>query len=317
MRLLRPALTLLMIAGSARLAASGTVHWARFVTGEIPVGSSFTVPLSSGSSVDVTIQTGGTQGVSGTDADTLGVSATGLDYPDLLVLGIFNGGGFSSVTTTITFSNIQVGGAHQRGFLLVGAVNGASSPITVSSSVPGRVATWSVVGQPFAFGPLNDFPITWNPASGQLVTTAPVGIDSRAIVLDLGDLDTDGTITIALQQHLNDGILFGLGEEVSGTAAVAPVPGAGLALASPYPNPARGEVSVVFSLPEPGPARLVAFDVAGRRVATIAEGAFAAGAHAVAWSPCDATGAPVRAGLLLLRLESASGTRTTRLLVVP
>ena len=82
--------------------------------------------------------------------------------------------------------------------------------------------------------------------------------------------------------------------------------GAGLALAPPAPNPARGAVSLRFTLSTPGRVRLAVHDVAGRRVATLVDGTLAAGAHEAEW-----VGAGAGPGLYFVRLE-ADGRSVTR-----
>jgi hypothetical protein len=62
--------------------------------------------------------------------------------------------------------------------------------------------------------------------------------------------------------------------------------------------------------------RLEAFDLAGRRLATLADGAFAAGEHTLHWDLRDRAGAPVPAGLCFLRLETPGAAVVRRLLVV-
>jgi hypothetical protein len=310
---------LLLAALCLPLAAHSTpsTTWGNFPQSLFPMNTPVHVATAGGTTFDVTVSTGGTQGVYGDNGvDTLGVAETGLAYDSLYAFSIFNGGGFATVPTTITYSNIQPGPAHHRGLLLVGDVNGASSPITVGSSVAGRVATWSVAGTPFADGPSNSYAIAWNAASGQFTTSALSGNDSRCIVIDVGPLGSDGTITLSLNQHLNDGIVYSLGEELTGTLDAPAAATPALELAPPRPDPARGTSTLVFGLPSPGYARMLAYDVAGRRLATLADGGFAAGTHAVRWDLRDASGAAMPAGLVFVRLETPAGTRTRRLLVV-
>lgn len=295
-------------------ARAGVVHWADFPDG-ISAGPTFTVPLSSGASVDVRIQTGGTQGVGVAHADTLGALATGLDYAALHLLTIYNGGGSGSVLTRITFSNFQLGAGHQRGFFLVGAVSGPSSPVTLGCSVPGRVGTWTTVGGTFDYGQFNSYPIDWDAQEGEFQTSANSGIDSRCIVVDLGPLTSSDTITVTLQQALPDGIVFALGEEVGSTTSAGDRVAAGLALAPARPNPARAGVTLDFSLPAAGRARLTAFDLAGRRLATLADRDYAAGSYSVTWDLRDDAGRPVSPGLVFVRLETAEGARGARVLV--
>ncbi len=58
----------------------------------------------------------------------------------------------------------------------------------------------------------------------------------------------------------------------------APAPLSGLALDC-FPRPARADLAVRFALPEAATVRLELFDVAGRRLSTLAAGDFAAGEH--------------------------------------
>jgi hypothetical protein len=86
----------------------------------------------------------------------------------------------------------------------------------------------------------------------------------------------------------------------------------GLWLAAPAPNPTRGETRFRFFLDRPGPVELAVFDLLGRRVRLLEQGAREAGAHAVAWDGLDDAGRPAAAGIYLVRLESAAGRRTVR-----
>ena len=90
----------------------------------------------------------------------------------------------------------------------------------------------------------------------------------------------------------------------------------GLALAPPAPNPARGNVTLRFTLPAAGRARLAIFDVTGRRVATLLDGVCPAGAHESNWRGTDANGGAVGAGLYFARLDVAGRASTRRVVVV-
>jgi len=76
------------------------------------------------------------------------------------------------------------------------------------------------------------------------------------------------------------------------------------------PSPAFDRATINYSLPEAGPARVSVLDVAGREVAVLTQGTFAAGAHSTAWN-CET--AP--AGVYLLRVETGTGSQTGRLVV--
>ena len=77
------------------------------------------------------------------------------------------------------------------------------------------------------------------------------------------------------------------------------------------PNPTRGGATARVTLAQAGPARLALYDVLGREVAVVAEGAFAAGTTLVT---VDAGSLP--AGAYVLRLTAEGAAATTRLSVV-
>ncbi|MBD3399844.1 MAG: M6 family metalloprotease domain-containing protein [Candidatus Coatesbacteria bacterium] len=76
-----------------------------------------------------------------------------------------------------------------------------------------------------------------------------------------------------------------------------------------YPNPARGPLSVEFELAAAGEIELALYDLAGRRLATLAAGHYAAGRHTLGCDP------GLSAGLYLLRLRTADQTLQRRLVV--
>ena len=77
------------------------------------------------------------------------------------------------------------------------------------------------------------------------------------------------------------------------------------------PNPTRGGAAVTFALDADDDVRLAVYDVLGREVAVLAEGAHPAGAHRVAL----AAGA-LPAGAYVVRLVAGGAAQTTRLTVV-
>jgi hypothetical protein len=89
------------------------------------------------------------------------------------------------------------------------------------------------------------------------------------------------------------------------TAVLEPVPaGAGVRFETIYPNPSRSQSVIQYVLPRAGPVRLSIHDLLGRRVAQLANGLEAAGAHSATWEGRDARGAAVPAGVYWARLES-------------
>ncbi|MFN8586206.1 MAG: FG-GAP-like repeat-containing protein [Candidatus Eisenbacteria bacterium] len=87
------------------------------------------------------------------------------------------------------------------------------------------------------------------------------------------------------------------------------------ALAAPSPSPFAQRTSLAFTLPAAQHARLEVFDAAGRRVAMLADGAFAAGPHSLTWDGAADDGTRANAGLLFVRL-SAGGREAVRRLIL-
>ncbi len=103
------------------------------------------------------------------------------------------------------------------------------------------------------------------------------------------------------------------------SAQVAAVPSAGeaaLFFAPAAPNPARGPVRFAFALATGALVRLEVLDAQGRRVRTLADGAWAAGAASIAWDLADDGGRRVAPGLYLARLHVGGVSGTRRVIVV-
>ncbi|MBN2172428.1 MAG: T9SS type A sorting domain-containing protein [Candidatus Krumholzibacteriota bacterium] len=96
----------------------------------------------------------------------------------------------------------------------------------------------------------------------------------------------------------------------AGTAAPPPPPAA-VELTPAHPNPFNPATTLRFSLPRPARATLAVFDVAGRRVALLADGPLPAGRHAVRW---EAAGQA--SGVYLARLECEGAVRVRRLVLL-
>ena len=79
-----------------------------------------------------------------------------------------------------------------------------------------------------------------------------------------------------------------------------------------YPNPFNRMVSVAYTLPVSGDILFTAYDLAGRRVATLAEGVKSAGRHIHAWQPGSLPG-----GVYLLRFEAGGRTFLQKAIYMP
>jgi hypothetical protein len=78
------------------------------------------------------------------------------------------------------------------------------------------------------------------------------------------------------------------------------------------PNPFRSGTRVRFSLPAQAVARLIVYDVSGRRVATLADGMRGAGNHAVSWTARGEDGRELPSGVYFLCLTAGSREESRR-----
>ncbi|MGH7725863.1 MAG: S8 family serine peptidase [Candidatus Eiseniibacteriota bacterium] len=102
---------------------------------------------------------------------------------------------------------------------------------------------------------------------------------------------------------------------LNGTVAAEDAPAIDF-LATPSPNPFRERASIRFGLARAGDVRLELFDVAGRRVRTLVEGAHDAGTHVALWNGRDEHGRRIGAGVYFVRLVTPGRTFHARLVAL-
>jgi hypothetical protein len=88
-----------------------------------------------------------------------------------------------------------------------------------------------------------------------------------------------------------------------------------LAIQSVVPNPVRESAVIRWTLPAAGRVTLRVFDVHGRVVDTVIDGFSAGGPHEIQWMGRASSGARLASGVYWLRLESAEGTRTRKVVL--
>jgi len=139
--------------------------------------------------------------------------------------------------------------------------------------------------------------------------TAMTGSFGTATVQASGVLPTNGVVTgtttiwVRGRDAANNwGAAYALSvPSVAKGVVAAPEPIAIDFLGLPSPNPFHGATSIRFGLAQPANVRLELFDLAGRRVRTLASGVLEAGPHAVSWDGRDERGAEVGAGVYFVR----------------
>jgi hypothetical protein len=202
------------------------------------------------------------------------------------------------------------------------AVDGGAGPFVLTSTdaVPWnagetRTVTWDVAGTDVA------------PVDAQLVNIELSLDDGRTFTETLvAGTPNDGTEMIVVpalattQARVRvaptDNVFFDMNDAafeiaVGATDAREPVsvtPGR----LSAQPNPFSGRTSVSFATDRRSHVTLSVYDAAGRRVASLLDGAREAGHHNATWSGRDASGATVSAGVYFVRMVSGDRVETAR-----
>ena len=88
------------------------------------------------------------------------------------------------------------------------------------------------------------------------------------------------------------------------------------ALEQNYPNPFNSSTIIRFALPQRTEVELVAYNLAGQRVASLVEGMREAGMHTLHWDGRDNAGQALASGVYLYRLRAGVREETRKLLLV-
>lgn len=193
-----------------------------------------------------------------------------------------------------------------NGWLVSGLVRDSVSlaalgGVTVEFYVPGTLnPVWTAHHMTDSFGAYN---VSIDAGTWDLLYTPPAGSAygpawRRGVVVS-GD--------VPLGDQLLDQSLTGVPLPDEGN-------GGGLSLAVPWPNPARGQLNLSFAAP-PGQAELSAWDVCGRRVATLWNGT-SESPVTLQWDFTREDGQPLTAGVYYLRLSGRAGASETRRVVL-
>ena len=82
------------------------------------------------------------------------------------------------------------------------------------------------------------------------------------------------------------------------------------------PSPATSSCRIRFFLPQPGPARVSLYDVHGRRIRDLADGAYPAGWHTVTWNRSARNAEPVSTGIYFAVVATPEGREVARVAVL-
>ena len=83
-----------------------------------------------------------------------------------------------------------------------------------------------------------------------------------------------------------------------------------------YPNPFNPSTIIPYQLPTATHVRLEVFNLLGQRIATLVDGARAAGVHTAQWDATDAAGRAVAAGVYIYRMTVGMERQTGRMVLI-
>lgn len=137
------------------------------------------------------------------------------------------------------------------------------------------------------------------------------GFDSVSDMLAM----SDGSLWYCRQSVDGGGVTGELRRIAYASPVAAPIAAASaLAFEAPRPSPSIGTAGLRWSQAERGPVRLTIYDLRGRSVRTLRDGAaHAAGAHEQVWDGRDDSGASAGAGVYFARLQVGDARRLARI----
>ncbi len=94
------------------------------------------------------------------------------------------------------------------------------------------------------------------------------------------------------------------------------VSGKPVSLSAPYPVPAVSEVRFAVTLARASDVSVGVYDIKGRLVTTLIDGALGAGSHGMVWNGRDGSGRDVASGVYFLNCSSPLGNDTRRAVLI-
>jgi hypothetical protein len=151
-------------------------------------------------------------------------------------------------------------------------------------------------------------------AGGNYLVTVPVGTYDLVFTPPVG-IPVVGRIfedVVIAGDLIFDAILS---STVIAVSESRPAPTRNLVLEPNQPNPFNPSTRIGFTVGEAGPVTLRIYDVAGRAVRTLIEGPVAGGRHQLTWEGVNDNGGSATSGIYFLRLETAAGVRTQKMVL--
>jgi flagellar hook assembly protein FlgD len=121
-------------------------------------------------------------------------------------------------------------------------------------------------------------------------------------------------VPVTASLHVDGAVSMAAGTTVNAAAAIEiPVR---YELHPNRPNPFNPTTLIAYDLPRAADVRLVIYDVQGRRVAELVNGAKPAGRHETTWNGRNASGEPVASGVYFYRLIAGDFVQTKKMVLL-
>ena len=137
-----------------------------------------------------------------------------------------------------------------------------------------------------------------------------------------GDVNGDGVSDVIVgawefsDEEFEEGrALVYLGSAQATSAGIFSINEQNLLLEDGVPNPFSQETELSYTLPQAGAIRLSIYDLSGRHMTLLAEGAQEAGRHTVKWNARNNRGQKLSPGVYFARLESVDGIATRKIVL--
>ncbi len=164
------------------------------------------------------------------------------------------------------------------------------------------------------------------PGGGDIVPAMAVSATGLRKVADMGNAQLRVSVPFTLQQtsaywsvQAVDGAFVGsefapeIPTVVGSEAAALPVHDA---LGPATPNPMLASTNVSLALARTGPVQVDVYGITGQHVATLFRGTMTAGRRTLRWEPRGENGAPLAAGVYLMRMKTGAEEKALKVVVM-